>query len=128
MYFASQHPMAASAIATLREASSRAFSMSERLLGAASSPWSESEPPPPSWRPVMSDTAARFHKNGAVLRAQNHAAFVWSAVREALVRLPIVFVSLKSFVYWSLVSAGGPAGRNCDGGSIAHGVISENCL
>ena len=76
----------------------------------------------------MSETAARFQRKGAVLSAQNHEYVVSSADLAVLVRLPIVFVSLKSFAYCALVNGGGPDGRNCDGESIAHGCISENCL
>src|ERR1700739_429461 len=39
----------------------------------------------------------------------------------------MVLVSLKSAVYRSLVSAGGPPGRNCPGATITHGVIYANC-
>src|SRR5262245_23571618 len=41
--------------------------------------------------------------------------------------LPIFLVSSKSRAYRSLVSAGGPPGRNCDGAAMTHGTMEANC-
>src|SRR4051812_2901866 len=75
----------------------------------------------------MSDLATVFHMKLLVLAAQNQAKRVWSAVRTRLAALPIVFVSLNSAAYRALVSDGGPAGRNCDGALMTHGVMYANC-
>ena len=44
-------------------------------------------------------------------------------MRVGLVNLPIDFVSLRSLAYRALVRSGGPAGRNCEGEAITHGVM-----
>ena len=52
---------------------------------------------------------------------------VWSGVLAALANAPIIFVSLKSFAYRAVPSAGGAGGRNCMGEVITQGVWAENC-
>src|SRR5438105_3504280 len=101
--------MAASAMATFSSASKRAFS--ERV----------------KWRSFASDTATEFHSEFADVESQNRLKSVCSALRAALVALPIVFTSSKSAVYRALVSDGGPPGRNCEGEAITHGVRKANC-
>src|SRR6476646_11597722 len=49
------------------------------------------------------------------------AMYVCSSVRVAPVALPFALTSLKSFAHWWLVSAGGPAVRNCDELSMRNG-------
>src|SRR5215813_10081116 len=58
----------------------------------------------------------RFHDTDT-FPAQYLAISVCSSVREEPVARPSAFVSLKFAVYRSLVNAGGPAGRNCEGES-----------
>src|SRR5450759_177254 len=58
-----------------------------------------------------------------VSSCQNFAVSVWNGVRTVLVALPKALTSLKSVAYCALSSAGGPAGRNCDGEVSANGVV-----
>ena len=64
----------------------------------------------------------RFQKP-AVLPFQKMENRVWSAVRAALLVLPMSLLSLKSAVYWALVSAGGPGVRNCVWDGMSQGVM-----
>src|SRR5437763_9491243 len=77
------------------------------------------------WRWAAIVRATRFQPSGA-LKFQKTATAVWNGVRVEPVRLPSVLTSLKSAAYWALERAGGPAGRNCEGAAITHGVIVAN--
>src|ERR1700720_2809737 len=70
----------------------------------------------------MTELAIRFQKEG-VLPAQKMASKVWSGVRGELSALPIVFTSLKTVAYCSLVREGGPAGRNWFGDLMDQGTM-----
>jgi len=94
VYFASQHPIAASAMARFSSASSRAFAegrcaplgsitttilrVAVTILGVA------------ALAAVIGDERPRYrvHMTLLVLAAQNQAKRVWSAVRTRLVALP----------------------------------------
>src|SRR5438093_11946824 len=92
--------MAASAMAILSRANKRAFCASV-LPEAALMSW-----------------AMLFQWPGGVSvpapSAQKRAIWDWSAVRVELVFAPSSLTSLRSAVYFALVRAGGPGGRNSE--------------
>src|SRR5437879_5733615 len=99
-YFASQAQMAASAMARFNNANNRAFS--SRVLP----------------RTALMSWAMLFQWPGGVSvpapSAQKRAIWDWSAVRVELVLAPSSLTSLRSAVYFALVRAGGPGGRNSE--------------
>src|SRR5438128_5436821 len=113
MYLASQAQIAASAIAMFKRANKRAFSSS--VLPRAA--------------PIS--CAMLFQWPGGVSvpapSAQKRAIWDWSAVRVELVLAPSSLTSLRSAVYFALVRAGGPGGRNSELVVMQKGLRKAHC-